>query len=180
MAKEIQCVHTTAKTVYAQIFNATGSVWNGTSFEAYATANIANYDIALTEQGTASGIYMGDFPSLSAGLYNVIARERAGGSPAEADVAIGVGIHHWDGSALIPRGRLSTSGADDLLDRSAGIETNRTLRQGLRLILAALCGKLSGAATTSIAIRDTNDTKDRIAATVDSDGNRSAVTLDGT
>lgn len=70
--------------------------------------------------------------------------------------------------------------ADALLDRAAGVETGMTPRQSLRLMLAALVGKLSGAATTSIAIRDTNDTKDRIAATVDSDGNRSAVTLDAT
>jgi hypothetical protein len=68
--------------------------------------------------------------------------------------------------------------ADALLDRTAGIETNRTVRQGLRLMLSALAGKLSGAATTTVTIRDTNDGKDRIVATVDSNGNRSAVTLD--
>lgn len=68
--------------------------------------------------------------------------------------------------------------ADALLDRTDGIETSRTLRQGLRLILAALAGKLSGAATTTVTIRDTNDGINRIVATVDADGNRSAVTLD--
>lgn len=68
--------------------------------------------------------------------------------------------------------------ADALLDRSAGIETNRTPRQGLRLMLAALLGKASGLATTTAVYRDTNDSKDRITATVDADGNRSAVTLD--
>ncbi len=68
--------------------------------------------------------------------------------------------------------------ADALLDRTAGIETNRTLRQGLRLMLSALAGKLSGAATTTVTIRDTNDGINRIVATVDSSGNRSAVTLD--
>lgn len=67
--------------------------------------------------------------------------------------------------------------ADALLDRAAGVETNRTLRQALRLILAAVAGKVSGAATTTTTIRDTNDSVDRIVATVDADGNRSAVTL---
>lgn len=67
-----------------------------------------------------------------------------------------------------------------LLDLSAGVETNRTVRQALRLILAASAGKVAGAATTTVTIRDTNDSKDRITATVDSDGNRSAVTLDAT
>jgi hypothetical protein len=68
--------------------------------------------------------------------------------------------------------------ADALLDRAAGVETGVTPRQGLRLMLAAMVGKLSGAATTNILIRDTGDSKDRINATVDADGNRSAVTLD--
>ena len=68
--------------------------------------------------------------------------------------------------------------ADGLLDRSAGVETNRTVRQALRLVLAALVGKLSGAATTTVTVRDTNDGVDRIVATVDASGNRSAVTLD--
>ena len=45
-------------------------------------------------------------------------------------------------------------------------------------MLAALVGKLSGAATTTVTIRDVNDTKNRIIATVDADGNRTAVTED--
>lgn len=67
--------------------------------------------------------------------------------------------------------------ADALLDRAAGVETGMTMRQALRVITAALAGKLSGAATTTITIRDVNDTANRIVATVDSDGNRSAITL---
>lgn len=67
--------------------------------------------------------------------------------------------------------------ADALLDRAAGVETNRTMRQAMRLMLAALAGKLSGGATTTVTIRDTNDSINRIVATVDADGNRSSVTL---
>lgn len=74
----------------------------------------------------------------------------------------------------------ANANADALLDRAAGIETNRTPRQGLRLMLAALMGKASGLATTTAVYRDTNDSKNRISATVDADGNRSAVTLDAT
>ena len=70
--------------------------------------------------------------------------------------------------------------ADALLDRTNGIETSYTLRQTLRLILSSVVAKLSGAATTTVAIRDIGDTKDRITATVDSSGNRSAVTVDAT
>lgn len=67
-----------------------------------------------------------------------------------------------------------------LLDLSNGIETSITPRQAMRLILAASAGKLSGAATTTITIRNVGDSKDRITATVDSSGNRTAVTTDGT
>ena len=69
--------------------------------------------------------------------------------------------------------------ADAMLDRASGIETGLTPRQALRLALAALAGKLSGAATTTITIRNAvADGKDRIVATVDADGNRTAITYD--
>ena len=60
------------------------------------------------------------------------------------------------------------------------IETGFTATQSMRLMLAALAGKLSGAATGTVTIRDVNDTKDRLVASVDADGNRSAVTKDVT
>jgi hypothetical protein len=75
---------------------------------------------------------------------------------------------------------LATSAVNDILDAANGVETSFTLRQALRLILSALAGKLSGAATTSVAIRDVNDTKDRISATVDNSGDRTAVTYNVT
>lgn len=49
----------------------------------------------------------------------------------------------------------------------------------LRLLLAIGAGKASGMGTTTGVIRDINDTKNRISATQDADGNRSAFgTLD--
>lgn len=69
--------------------------------------------------------------------------------------------------------------ADALLDRADSIETGVTLRQAERLALAALAGKLSGAATTSVVIRNAvADSKNRITATVDSSGNRTAISTD--
>lgn len=58
------------------------------------------------------------------------------------------------------------------------IEGTITLKQSIQLSNASLAGKLSGGATSTIAIRDLADTKDRISATVDADGNRAAVTRD--
>lgn len=71
--------------------------------------------------------------------------------------------------------------ADGLLDRSDAIEVGATPRQALRLVTAATAGKLSGAATTTNTIRNAvADSKNRIVATVDSDGNRTAITYDVT
>lgn len=66
--------------------------------------------------------------------------------------------------------------ADAVLDEV--IEGTTTLRQALRGFAAALLSKASGLATTTAVYRDVGDTKDRITATVDANGNRSAITLD--
>lgn len=55
-----------------------------------------------------------------------------------------------------------------------------TLEQFGKLVLAALAGKLSGAGTATEVFRAADDSKDRITATVDSSGNRTAITLDAT
>lgn len=68
--------------------------------------------------------------------------------------------------------------ADALLDRAAGVESSLTVRQAFRLFAAALLGKANGLGTGTANFRDTNDTKNRIVANVDQDGNRLAVTLD--
>lgn len=120
---------------------------------------------------------------------------------------VGTGVFRWDGSAeltlvTVTVGSISSNAitaasiatgavdadalatdavseiADGLLDRTSGIESSYTLRQALRLILSACAAKLSGAATASVVIRDVGDTKNRISATVDASGNRTAVTLD--
>jgi hypothetical protein len=61
---------------------------------------------------------------------------------------------------------------------AAGDVDGFTLEQTLKLCLAALAGKLSGAAGTTVTIRAADDSKDRIVAIVDGNGNRTAVTLD--
>lgn len=68
--------------------------------------------------------------------------------------------------------------ADGFLDRVNGIETGTTPRQAMRLVLSASVGKVSGAEVSHPIFRDTNDSKNRIDATTDANGNRTAVTLD--
>lgn len=69
--------------------------------------------------------------------------------------------------------------ANAILDAVSGVEEGLTVRHALRLIAAATAGKISGAATTTITIRNAVvDDKDRIVATVTSDGDRTAITYD--
>ncbi|MGH7605415.1 MAG: hypothetical protein ACRENK_15645 [Gemmatimonadaceae bacterium] len=58
------------------------------------------------------------------------------------------------------------------------VEGTTTAVQLMRGFASALLGIASGLATTTAVFRDIGDTKDRITATVDVDGNRSAVTTD--
>ena len=60
------------------------------------------------------------------------------------------------------------------------IEGTKTFAEYIRIMFSALALKSSGGGTTTIRFRDLADTKDRISATVDSGGNRTSVTLDGT
>lgn len=101
MAGEIQAPYgTTAATLYAIVRNSVGQAYHTTNgFEAYQTANLASYKIALTEQGTASRVYVGTFPVISAGVYGVVVRVQAGGSPAESDVIVAAGNIEWGGTA---------------------------------------------------------------------------------
>lgn len=73
----------------------------------------------------------------------------------------------------------SAANAAALLDLADGIEVGLTPRNTLRLIVAAVAAKLSGGGTATEVIRNAvADTKNRISATVDADGNRTAITYD--
>ncbi len=71
---------------------------------------------------------------------------------------------------------LAADAVDEILDEV--VEGSTTWRQAIRLLLAALVGKVSGGGTTTVTFRDLADAKNRITATVDSNGNRSAISLD--
>ena len=58
------------------------------------------------------------------------------------------------------------------------IEGTLTLLQAQRVQTAAAAGKTSGMDTGTGIIRDTTDAKDRVTATLDGAGNRTAITLD--
>lgn len=63
-------------------------------------------------------------------------------------------------------------------DLIPGTTDGKTFAQLVTLIAAVLLGKASGLNTTTAVYRAVDDSKDRVTATVDADGNRTAVTLD--
>lgn len=73
---------------------------------------------------------------------------------------------------------LADTGTDGVVVSPRTVEGSIDEIEALRLVLAALVGKATGGGTATVTFRDTGDTTDRIILTVDSSGNRSAVTLD--
>lgn len=82
------------------------------------------------------------------------------------------------GTDAITSTALAANAATEIATAVAAItvEGSVDLIEALKLVLAAAAGKVSGASGSTITIRDTTDTYDRIVATVDQYGNRSAVT----
>ena len=96
MASEIQLQTTADITVYGVLRNAAAQVWNGSAFVTYSSGSYASYAIALTEQGTSSGFYVGDFPAAApSGAYSVVFSSRAGATPAESDPEITTLYYSW-------------------------------------------------------------------------------------
>lgn len=114
MAGELQVdFGTTGLNIYFQLRNSVGQIWNGSMFETYATANIATYNINATEQGTASRLYVATMPTSTAGSYNIIAKVRSGGSPAETDVTIAEGEIEWSGTVVVSLSSVQTGDYED-------------------------------------------------------------------
>lgn len=109
------------------------------------------------------------------------------GAPVGASVAADIAAVKTDTGTTIPAGidalsiPTAADNADALLDRADAIEAGVTMRQALRLKLAVLVGKLSGAGTGTETFRNgVADSKGRVTATVDANGNRTAITTDAT
>jgi hypothetical protein len=62
---------------------------------------------------------------------------------------------------------------------NVALEGAITAKEQMNIQTAALAGKSSGGGTATIKFRDQGDSKDRITATVDANGNRTAITNDG-
>jgi hypothetical protein len=131
-----------------------------------------NVNAALAAAGASSGV------ATTAGTMGALAFA-VGQSTGTATATI---VSYATGSmqgSIAPAVELEASAFSTYLLDQEDIETGLTLRKALRLIAAATGGKISGASGTTITIRNpVADSKDRIIATVDASGNRSAFSYD--
>jgi hypothetical protein len=137
--------------------NLTGSVGSVTGAVGSVTGAVGSVT------GNVGGNVTGSVGSVAAG--GITAASFAADAITAAKIAADVGVEF----------------ADALLDRTDAVEVGLTPRQSWRLVTADAAGKLSGAATVTNTFRNAvADSKNRIVATVDSSGNRTAITYDVT
>jgi hypothetical protein len=182
-----QTVNFWAATFFIGPAQANVTQWKGTDA---ATVDTNGYPVVTVKDGTGQGEVL--TTSGAVDLVTTATNLTNAGGLTQADVrtAVGLASANLDTQltaiddlldAEIPALTAAVAALPtSILDLAAGVETGVTPRQALRLILAALAGKLSGAATTTVVVRNVGDTKARITATVDADGNRTAMALDAT
>ena len=137
-----------------------------------------------TEIATSSGVYYLDLTSteMNADCVAVVVKSSSTGAVSPVFVLypqesgdITVDVQSRAGTAYATA---LAAEVDAVWDEQ--VDGTTTARQSVRLQNSALAGKASGLGTTTAVFRDLADTKDRISATVDADGNRTAVTRDAT
>lgn len=96
------------------------------------------------------------------------------------DVA-GLGLTNMDATVSSRLSSASYQDVDDWLDATSTVETNVSLRAALRMMLAVLAGRVTGAGTgTEVFRAAVSDTEARVTVSVDANGNRTSITYDYT
>lgn len=115
MANELHLSYLTGQTIYVLIRGVSGTVYQTTTgtMVTYNGANIANYDVALTDAG--GGFYTGTFPVIAEGTYYVEYFAQAGAGPnITNDIKLDSRRLEWDGTqevVLADIGASSPAGA---------------------------------------------------------------------
>lgn len=140
------------------------------------SGDITNADAVAFLQLAASLAGAGDIAASLNALGAAAAALSGDGEAAATINALGT----LAASLVVTGDALSTANvADAILDALNGIEQGLTVREAIRLIAAATAGKVSGAGTSTVTFRSAEaDDRDRIIATVDGSGNRTAITTD--
>ena len=104
MANELQHASDSANTLYAHIYRVSDKAIYSTTnsvFEAIGTWNDARAqatDLAMTAVGDS---HWADFPAVAEGVYFVIVKLQATGSPLASDKETAQGWIYWDGAQEI-------------------------------------------------------------------------------
>lgn len=141
-----------------------------TTVSAVTGLTAANLDVAVSSRLATAGYTAPDNATIAAIL-------------ADTDVigVAGAGLTDLGGMSATMKAQVNTEADTALTDYAAAtLETGITRDGAAKIALAALAGKVSGAATVTNTFRNTADTVDRIVSTVDVDGNRTAITLNTT
>lgn len=159
-------------------------------------------DIKISKNGAAEANHAGTVTEIAGGMYKyefalaeldtpgaISFRTNKSGVRPASSVHQVVAFNPYDDSALgltridaTVSSRLASASyenVDAFLDKTDAIETGITPRRLYRLIGSVLGAKLSGAGTGTESFRNAvADSKTRVVATVDTSGNRTAITYD--
>lgn len=122
--------------------------------------------VDVAQFGNTNGTFASGRPEVNTTHFGGTAATTSSGRPE-------VNATHFAGTAYATA---LAAEVDAVWDEA--VDGSTTARQSVRLANSANGGKVSGAGTTTVVIRDLADSKDRVSATVDSSGNRTAVTRD--
>ena len=136
---------------------------------------ILNGSMALLDSSNTAGFYSEQI-TLSAANGFEVGKCYAIYVSATVDSVVATMNHSFRiGAALLTTSGIATAAWDELVEPTGSPDYKA--RELMRLFAAVLLGKVSGLPGSPV-FRDANDTKNRVSATTDGDGNRSAVTLD--
>jgi hypothetical protein len=136
--------------------------------------------VTIRKPGGAFGAPVGAVSEIANGWYKVA------GNAGDTDTLGALLLHATAGGADPTDAQFEVVAFDPqatdlgILDLADAIETGLTPRQALRIAMAALAGTMGGAGTGTEKFQSAKTaSKDRIVATVDNSGNRTAVAVDG-
>lgn len=144
--------------------------WNGTNV---ATPDTAGYPKVTIKSGTGTGEI-----SLTSGIASVNVTQWGGSAP---NALVSGRVNSYVGAMgtdVVDATALAANAVDEIWDEV--VDGTYTGRQSMRIQNSLSAGKTSGGGTGTITFRDLADTKNRISATIDGSGNRTAVTIDAT
>jgi hypothetical protein len=139
----------------------------GVTFDATDTATVGELEVSVVVAG-ALPVFK-TFYVLEEAVFDALFAAAAPGYVANAPV----NVAQMGGTAYATA---QAAEVDAIWDKQ--VDGSVTARQSMRLANSANGGKTSGGGTTTFTMRDLADTKDRVVATVDANGNRSAATRD--